>query len=89
MKSSTTTEAKFAENSLLVIGGLVAHAPLYYQLPRWANGLNPMFVHDALIQHSRFPLVLYLAKIHPIIWITVLVVIFVRICSNYGWKLQK
>ena len=31
---------KFLENSLLVVAGLPAHAPLYYQLPRWANALD-------------------------------------------------
>jgi hypothetical protein len=80
---------KFLENSLLVIAGLFAHAPLYYQLPRWANGLDPTFVHHTWIERSSFPIVLYMAKVHPIVWILLTVFIFIRICRNYGWRLEK
>ncbi len=77
---------KFLENALLLAAGLVAHIPLYYQLPRWANGLDPTFVHPRLIEHSLFPFVLHLAAIHPLVWICITVFIFIRICRNYGWK---
>ncbi len=30
---------KFLENSLLVVEFMLAHAPLWYQLPRWAQVL--------------------------------------------------
>jgi hypothetical protein len=80
---------KFVENSLLVTAAMVAHAPLYYQFPRWANGLDPTFVAPASIQHSPFPLVLHLAAIHPLVWMIVIVAIFIRICHNYGWKLDR
>jgi len=75
-----TRRLKFLENSLLVVAGLLANAPLYYQLPRWANGLDPTFVHPNWIERSSFPFVSYLAAVHPLIWIT----IFIRICRNYG-----
>ena len=87
--SEKTRRPRFVENSLLVIAGLLAHAPLYFQLPRWANGLDPAFVHPSWIERSSFPLFLYMAKVHPLFWIAVLVAIFIRICRNYGWKLRK
>jgi hypothetical protein len=59
------------ENSLLVAAGLLAQGPLYYQLPRYAHGLDPTFVHPNWINTSAFPLFLYMAKIHPIVWITI------------------
>jgi hypothetical protein len=72
-----------------VLAGLFAHAPLYYQLPRWANGLDPTFVHPTWLDHSSFPFVLYMARVHPIIWILLVVLVFVRICWNYGWRLER
>jgi hypothetical protein len=80
---------KFLENSILVIAGLLAQAPLCYQLPRWANGLDPTFVHPNWIAHSTFPLVLHMAAVHPLVWIAITVAIFGRICRNYGWNLGK
>jgi hypothetical protein len=80
---------KLVENSLLVFAGLLAHAPLYYQLPRWACGLDPTFVHPRWIEQSPFPLVFHMAAVHPLIWIALLIVIFIRICWNYGWRLGK
>jgi hypothetical protein len=62
---------------------------LWYQLPRWAKGLDPTFVHPSLIAQSPFPLVLYMAEIHPVIWMAVMVTVFIRICRNYGWRLQR
>src|SRR5204862_5144788 len=84
-----TRQPKFFENSLLLVAGLLAHTPLYYQLPRWANGLDPTFVHPRWMAHSSFPLVLRMATIHPLIWICVTVLIFIRICRNYGWSLKR
>jgi hypothetical protein len=81
--------AKFLENSLLVLTGLLAHAPLWYQLPRWTRGLDPTFVHPSLIERSPFPIVLYMAKVHPVIWMAVMVIMFIRICRNYGWGLER
>ena len=79
---------KFMENSLLVAVGLLAHAPLWFQLPRWAKGLDPTFVHPSWIERSPFALVLYMAEVHPIIWMAVMVLVFMRICRNYGWRLD-
>ena len=84
-----TRGPKLIENTLLVIAGLIAHAPLYYQLPRWANGLDPTFVHHNWIERSSFPLVLHMAAVHPLVWIAATIAIFIRICWNYGWKLKK
>jgi len=80
---------KYMENLLLVAAGMLAHAPLWYQLPRWASGLDPTFVHPLRIQRSPFPLVLYMAQIHPVIWMAIMVVVFIRICRNYGWRLER
>jgi hypothetical protein len=80
---------KFVENSLLVAAGVVAHAPLWYQLPRWTKGLDPTFVHPSWIERSPFPLVLYMSEIQPVIWMAIMVVIFIRICRNYGWRLER
>lgn len=80
---------KFLENSLLFAAFMLAHAPLWYQLPRWAQGLDPTFVHPLWIQQSPFPLVLYMSKVHPIIWIVVLVMVFIRVFRNYGWRLER
>ena len=80
---------KFLENSLLVVAFLLAHAPLWYQLPRWVQGLDPTFVHPLWIARSPFPLVLYMAKEHPIVWMAVMVVIFVRVFRKYGWRLER
>lgn len=80
---------RFLENSLLVVAGLIGHAPLYYQLPRWANGLDPTFVHPSWIERSSFPLVFRMAAVHPLIWIAVTIAIFIRLCRNYGWRLRR
>lgn len=80
---------KFLENSLLVFIGLLALAPLYYQLPRWRDGLDPTFVHPRLFEQSPFPLFLHIAAVHPLIWIALAVIVFIRLCRNYGWKLEK
>jgi hypothetical protein len=84
-----TRRPKFLENSLLVVAGLLAHMPLYYQLPRWANGLEPTFVHPRWIEQSPFPLFLHMAAVHPLVWIALTVLIFIRICRNYGWRLER
>ena len=84
-----TRRPRFLENSLLVVAGLLAHAPLYYQMPRWANGLDPTFVHPSWIERSGFPLVLHMAAVHPLVWIAVTITIFIRNCRNYGWRLQR
>jgi hypothetical protein len=80
---------KTFENILLLVVGLVALAPLYYQLPRWANGLSPTFVHPNWIEQSPFPIVLYMAKIHPVVWIAITVLCFMRLCYNFGWNLKR
>jgi hypothetical protein len=80
---------RFLENSLLVVAGLLTHAPLYYQLPRWANGLDPTFVHPSWIERSTFPFVLHMAAVHPLIWIAVTIALFLRIFRNYGWRLER
>src|SRR5438128_285201 len=54
-----TRRPKFLENSLLVIAGLLGQAPLWYQVPRWAQGLDPTFVHPRWMERSSFPLVLH------------------------------
>jgi hypothetical protein len=77
------------ENWLLVALGLAAQAPLYYQLPRWANGLDPTFVHPRSIAQSPFPLVLHMSAIHPVIWIVITVLCFIRLCYNFDWKLKR
>jgi hypothetical protein len=86
---SPAQRPRIVENCLLVLAALIAHAPLYYQLPRWANGLDPTFVHPTWIDGSSFPVVLYMARIHPIIWILLIILAFVRICWNFKWKLEK
>ena len=80
---------KFLENSFLVVSGLLAHAPLYYQLPRWATGLDPTFVHPNWIAQSPFGFVFHMAGVHPLVWIALTVIIFIRMCRNYGWKLPR
>ena len=85
----TPRPRKTFENWLLVVVGLVAHAPLYYQLPRWANGLDPTFVHPKWMAQSPFPIVLHMAAIHPIVWICIMALCFIRLCYNLGWKLER
>jgi hypothetical protein len=80
---------KFLENSFLVVGGVIAQAPLIYQLPRWAYGLDPTFVHPRWIEESPFPFLFHLAAVHPLIWIAFSVIIFIRLCRNYGWSLSR
>jgi hypothetical protein len=87
--SESSRPRKTVENWLLLLVGLLAHAPLYYQLPRWANGLDPIFVHPKLMAESKFPIVLHMAAIHPIVWICVTVLCFARLCYNFGWKLRR
>jgi hypothetical protein len=79
---------KLLENTLLVCGGLIAYAPLYYQLPRWANGLDPTFVHPKWMAQSSYPILFHMAEVHPRFWIAVTIVIFIRLCRNYGWRLE-
>ena len=76
---------KFLENSLLVVAGLIAHAPLYYQVPRWADGLDPTFVHSQWLEQSPVPFLLHMASLHPLLWLVITLAILVRICFNYGW----
>jgi hypothetical protein len=84
-----TRRPRFLENSLLVVAGLLAHTPLYYQIPRWASGLDPTFVHPNWIESSSIPLVLHMAAVHPLVWIAATIAIFIRLCRNYGWRLQR
>ena len=81
--------SKSFENCILLILGLAAHMPLFYQLPRWANGLNPTFVHPKWMADSPFPLVLHMAAIHPLLWISIMALSFIRLCHNFGWKLER
>jgi len=83
-----TESPKFIENSLLVSVGLLAHMPLYFQLPRWANGLDPTFVHPAWKANFNL-LALQMIAVHPLIWIAVIIAVFIRLCRNYGWTLAK
>ncbi len=80
---------KYVENSLLVVAAMLAHAPLWYQVPRWAKGLDPTFVHPTWIERSPFPLLFYMAEVHPVIWMGIMALVFIRICHNYGWKLER
>ena len=80
---------KYLENSLLVAAAMLAQAPLWYQLPRWTKGLDPTFVHPSWIDRSPFPLVLYMAEVHPTVWMAIMAVVFIRICRNYGWRLER
>jgi hypothetical protein len=38
---------------------------------------------------APFSLVLYMAKVHPIIWVAIMVVVFIRVFRNYGWRLER
>jgi hypothetical protein len=87
--SENPRPAKLLENSLLAAIGILAHAPLYYQLPRWANGLDPTFVHPNWLLNPSFKLPLHLFAVHPLIWISVMVLVFSRLCRNYGWRLER
>jgi hypothetical protein len=80
--------AKLIENLALAIAGLLAHIPLYYQLPRWQAGLDPTFVHSSWFELSPFPLLLHMAAIHPIYWLMLIAGLFIRICRNFGWRLS-
>ncbi len=84
----TTGPPKFAENSFLVVAGLLAIAPLCYQLPRLGHGLDPTFVHPDWIERSSFPWIFHMATLPPLFWTTLAVLAFIRICRNYGWKLD-
>jgi hypothetical protein len=79
---------KFLENTVLVALGLLANVVLMYQLPRWANDLDPTFVAPRLLERSGFPAFFHLVAIPPIFWIALVVLTFVRICRNYGWRLR-
>jgi hypothetical protein len=82
-------QPKFRENLILCCIGVMAMLPLGYQLSRWRRGLDPTFVHSRWLEDSPFPLVLHLAQIHPVIWITIAIYAFWRICRNYGWRLER
>ncbi|HEV7403340.1 MAG TPA: hypothetical protein VGO11_10450 [Chthoniobacteraceae bacterium] len=79
--------AKLLESFLLALVALLAHAPLYYQLPRWGNGLDPTFVHPTWFELSPFPCLLYMAAVHPAVWLALIAILFLRVCRNFGWKL--
>lgn len=81
--------SRLLENSLLGVAAMFAHAPLYYQLPRWVDGLDPTYVPPYWLERSSFPIILYMAAVPPVVWILVLLVIFARVCWNYGWRLIK
>ena len=83
-----THPLRLLEDSVLTIVGLLAHMPLYFQLPRWAYGLDPTFVHPSWA--PRFSsLGLHMVAVHPIIWIAIIAAISIRICRNHGWTLAK
>jgi hypothetical protein len=82
-------QPSFRENLLLAAVGLLAHGPLCYQLPRWASGLDPTFVHPNWLEHPELPLPLILLTIHPLLWIGVIVLVFIRLCRNFGWRLES
>jgi hypothetical protein len=69
--------------------GLGALLPLGWQLPRWIEGLDPTFVHPSWYEQANLPFVLHMSAIHPLIWICVAILAFVRICRNYDWELAK
>ena len=52
-----------------MVAVLLAHAPLYYQLPRWRDGLDPTFVHPTWMEQSPFPIFYHMAAVHPLVWI--------------------
>ncbi|HLH57346.1 MAG TPA: hypothetical protein VKY92_27455 [Verrucomicrobiae bacterium] len=80
---------KYLENSFLVVVGMLAHAPLWYQLPRSAEGLDPSFVHPNWIEHSPFPYLFWMVKVPSWIWMLIMALVFIRICRNYGWRLER
>lgn len=80
---------KFLENGLLAVLGVLCLMILSYQLPRWANGLDPTFVHPKRFSESAMPLVLHLAAAPPAVWLALMVAAFARICANYGWCLSR
>jgi hypothetical protein len=84
-----TRPPKFLENLLLLLAGLLAHLPLYYQLPRWGYGLDPTFVHPKWVGHSISPWAAHMVAVHPFVWICLTVLALVRLCHNYGWKLER
>ncbi len=51
--------------------------------------MDPTFVHPKRLAQSSLPFLLKLARIHPLIWIAIVILAFTRICWNYGWKLTK
>jgi hypothetical protein len=87
--TAATTPPRFIENSLLFASGILVHAPLHYQVPRWLSGLDPTFVHQKMFAISSFPFVLQMAQIHPIVWLSLTSLIFWKICRNYGWRLER
>jgi hypothetical protein len=80
---------RFLENSFLVVAGLIAHVPLIYQVPRWTHGLDPMFVHPRWIEQSPVPFLFRFVAVHPLVWIALIVLIFIQLCRNYGWRLSR
>ncbi|MEM8559614.1 MAG: hypothetical protein AAGG50_17475 [Bacteroidota bacterium] len=84
-----TRAPKYAENAALVILGLCAVATLYYQLPRWALGLDPTFVHPSWIEQSPFPLFYHMAAAPPWVWIVALGLVFACVFQNYGWRVAR
>ena len=78
---------KFIENTLLLVLGLIALAPLSYQLPRWVRGVDPTIVPASLVEHSSLPFVLHMAAVHPLFWLGLTLWSFWRLCRNYGWRL--
>jgi hypothetical protein len=86
---SDSVKPRYLGNSLLVIVGMLAQAPLWYQLPRSALGLDPSFVHPRWIEHSAFPYLFWMVKVPSWFWMLVMALAFVRLCRNYGWRLER
>jgi hypothetical protein len=78
--------AKIIENVVLLMLAVPPFMILGWQMPRWAQGLDPTFMHPNFLAWSSYPSVLRLAAVHPVIWMLALLAITVRLCRNYGWS---
>ena len=80
MTEEQTRPPKLLENSFFMAAGLLVRAHFITKCRGWADGLDPTLVYPGTMAQSSFPLVLHMAKIHPMVWMLLTTVIFVRIC---------
>ena len=81
--------ARIIENAVLLMLAVPPFMILGWQMPRWAQGLDPAFMHPNFLARSAYPSMLRLATIHPVIWMLALLTITVRLCRNYGWSPRR